>query len=839
MDPSCNYPPDDFFNPIIGKPNYEYIILWILSNNEVCSWSDLKEKVNRSTLSIYLNKLKREGYILKSQFNEYQITSKGRERYYELGQVRKGGRKLSYPPKVILSKRNYDHWILWMVYNNNFCKWADFLEEPLSINQSSLSKNMNILMDKGFVIKENKEYRITSSGKPEYSQMLSFYDLDRQSILEEESKRIADLTNKTTEFFKSFQIKERNFQFRFLNNVLRLEYEKIKSVLKNEDDFRKILLFLAMNHPNEFPKYVSTEDFSKKFEIKQTTLDYYIDEIVENQIYPIKFFKLTVPPDKYYYFQSNEKIEMMLQVIIKEHITKFTYLNKLFENSPDLIFPLNMSTTVDAILEEACQNIFDEGLKSSLRKFLPDYINYLAYKIEKEKKLIGVSDKLESIIWQKIPEILQADITKKQYQFISESEMNYYLDTSILEVLQPYLAFYFKPEKVKFKIQNYIQSKEYDKALRLGELEKVFSDSKTKIKDIDLTVIKSIILCHLNRNKESIELLENKIDFSLINEGDGIYAPCLFVLAFSYTALGDLENALKMAEKAIEKFPKHALSNVLKGFVLGYNAIYNFNTDIADKENGLSYLQKAINLEPNEGIKARYIYLESQILLELNNFDDALVSIDKALKLSPKTLDFHNTKIRILLYFDQFEEIIIILNKLIDKFPEGEKNLKIKKAYVLKEMKDIEAGLDIINELIEKYPEDNNLMLNKVYWLQYLDEKEKVFATIEKLIKNNPELGIYHDTYGEILMNFEEYEKAKTEFQKTIELAGDEWYINQTYIKLGICYKELEDYDLAIENLSKGQEYTNKCFCDLETKTRWRAIVNLYLALIEQLDADF
>ena len=529
----------------------------------------------------------------------------------------------------------------------------------------------------------------------------------------------------------------------------------------------------------------------------------------------------------------------MLRVIIDEHITKFTYLNKLFENSSDLILPLNMSTTVDAILEEACQNIFDEGLKSSLRKFLPDYINYLAYKIEREKKLVGISGKLEGIIWQNIPEILQADITKNQYQFISESEMNYYIDTSILEVLQPYLAFCFKPEKLKHKIQNYIQSEEYDKALTLEEIGKILCNSKEKMNDLNLNVIKSIILCHLNRNKESIELLENKIDLSLIGGDDEIYAPCLFVLAFSYTALGDLGNALKMADKAIEIFPEHTLSYALKGFVLGYNKIYIFDTEIADEEDGLNYLERAINEESKEVIKARYLHLESQIMLELNNFEDALLSIDNALKLSPKTLDFHNTKIRILLYFDQFEDIIIILNKLIDEFPEGERNLKIKKAYVLKEMKDIEAGLDIINEMIEKYPEDNNLMLNKIYWLQYLDEKEKVFTTIEDLIAKNPELGIYHDTYGEILMNFEEYKKAKTEFLKTIELAGDEWYINQTYIKLGICYKELEDNDSAIENLSKGQEYTNKCFCDLETKKRWLAIVKLYMAEIEQLEADF
>ncbi|GAG38537.1 unnamed protein product, partial [marine sediment metagenome] len=247
-----------------GKPNWEYIILWILSNNKVCSWSDLKERVNRSTLSLYLNKLKRDDYILKSKFNQYRITSKGSERYYELGQAKREGRKLSYPPKIILSHRNYDHWILWLVYNNNYCKWADFLEKPLSINQSSLSKKLNELIKKNFVRKDEKEYRITRLGKSEYSKMLTLYDLDRQSILEEESKRITELTQKTLKFFKDFDIKERNIQFRFLNSVLKLEYSKIKNVLRDEEDFHKILLFISVNHPTEYPKYIFPEEFSVK-----------------------------------------------------------------------------------------------------------------------------------------------------------------------------------------------------------------------------------------------------------------------------------------------------------------------------------------------------------------------------------------------------------------------------------------------------------------------------------------------------------------------------------------------------------------------------------------------
>jgi tetratricopeptide (TPR) repeat protein len=222
----------------------------------------------------------------------------------------------------------------------------------------------------------------------------------------------------------------------------------------------------------------------------------------------------------------------------------------------------------------------------------------------------------------------------------------------------------------------------------------------------------------------------------------------------------------------------------------------------------------------------------------LNRREEALESIDKALNLSPKIIDYYNAKNRILNYFGQYEEVLEILDKLIDEFPEGERNLKIKKAYILREKKDLESGLAIIDELIEKYPDDDNLMLNKAYWLQYLEEEEKVREIMQKLIDKTPNKGIYHDTFGEILMKFEDYEHAAREFEKAVKLDSEEWYINQTYVKLGICYRELDKLELAIEFLMKGKEYTNRCYCDLETKRRWLSIADLFLAEIAELE-DF
>ena len=143
------------------KRDKEYIILSMLNNKDSCTWSDFKEEIKvESTLSNHLNRLKEKGFIHHLKHNHYQITAAGRERINDiLVYGVKGKKKLKYPPDAIVRKRNYDHWILWMLNNNDYCLWSDFREEgtPVRINQSSLSKNLNSLMDKDFVINRLKE----------------------------------------------------------------------------------------------------------------------------------------------------------------------------------------------------------------------------------------------------------------------------------------------------------------------------------------------------------------------------------------------------------------------------------------------------------------------------------------------------------------------------------------------------------------------------------------------------------------------------------------------------------------------------------------------------------
>ena len=632
-----NYPPEKIYSPSeVKKPDYDHIILWMLNNNDMCKWADFHQEpveIPTGTLSRHLATLKLKGFVENFTRGYYRITLKGKKKFHELSSVKKKTRKLNYPPKIIIkSGRNYSHWILWMVYNNNYCKRSEFLENPLSINQSSLSKNLSLLMDKGFIIKEDGKYLITRAGKSEYSRMLQKYDLDRQTILEEEAKRIEEVTKKTIQFFENYDIKDKNIQFRFLSNILRLDYEKVKPVLKDEEIFYKILLFLSINHPDRYPSFISSEDFSKIYKIKKTTLDYYIDEISEGKIYPLRYFKITQLSGEQYYFQSDGTLEKMLQIITENEITKVTYLNKLFSKSTPEVPKIDMKSIINNIADKSCESLFNKGLNTSLRKFLPDYIRYLAYKIETKRELKETYDKLEGIIWQNITNIFQS------------------------------------------------------------------------------------------QNFENLE----------------------------------------------------------------------------------------------------------------DQYEEKIKGIDKKIKSNPENLDLYYLKIRILIYFNKYQETLKLLENLLEIFPESEKDIKILNAAVLRRIHKIEEGLDIINELIQKFPKDNDLICYKAYWMQYLDKKEESIKIIQRLVKDEPENGIFQDTFGEILMYFEDYDEAAKKFLKVITIGSDDWYISQTYIKLGICYKALENYDLAIQNLKTGKDLINKSTADAETKQKWNTIADLFLTEIKQ-----
>ena len=818
-----NYPPQEIYKkPTFGRRDSEHIILWMLVNNDDCEWSDFTKEpvqISESTLSTKLSILKSKSFVEKYARGHYKITKNGRKRFQDISSTHGEKKKLNYPPKVITKRRNYDDWILWMVYNNEICKWSNFLEPPLAINQSSLSKNINILINKDLLVRENKEYRITNAGKIQYSKMLQNYDLDKQSILEEESKRIDEITRKTIEFFDKFNVKDENVQFRYLETILELNYDRVKSMLTDETDFEKIILYLSMNHSDQFPNSISLKEFASRYDIKQSKLEYYIDEIVENQIYPIKFFTLRPSPEVIYYFQEYGKVESMLRTITENHITKFTYLNRLFSRDFDAF------TIEKAVLEDICGYLFNNALRDSLRIFLPNYIKYLAYKIEAKVELKETYDKLDAIIWQNMIDVFQSRSPEDlEYQFMGQNEVNYQIDTVLLELLKPYYLEHLETQNKE--CQSLIDNKEYYKAL-----ESIENTLESQEEDRVLIIVKAMVLCYMNRYKDALILLNDELKGS--GSEDLIVVQHYFLTAFSSLTIGDFNRALEFGNELIWKFPEYALSHATRGLVLAYNYIYKFNSEKAKQDYGLNDLDKALMMESFKPNVALLLMLKSRALLESNNFEESIQLTDRAISLEPTKVDLYLSKTTILMYFNEYPVLLDLLDDMLEKFPNIEKNLKMKKASVYKLLGDLEAGFKVVDELLEQNPGDKELRSFKAYWYQYMNKKEEALSLLEELIELEQDNGEFYDSYGEILMNYEEYEKAVKAFQKAIELSSDRWFIYQTYIKLGICFKELGNNEIAVEYLNKGKEYTNRCFCDFELKKKWLIIADIFLTDIE------
>lgn len=842
-----NLPPEEIYNRIWGaRKNVEHIILWLLKNNEIVEWSDFLEEpigIPQSTLSNYLNDLQGEGFIEKVKRGNYRITSRGVIRYNELSKAQSKKRRLSYPPKAITDRRNYDHWILWMAYNNNFLKWSDFLEDPLSINQSSLSKSIKSLISKEFIVKDdNKEYRITRIGKSEYARMLKLYDLDRQSILNEESKRIEDITRKTIGFFEKYGVNDSDIKFRFLNNVLMLPFEKLRGSLDSEEDFNKLLLYLSMNHPNQYPTYISVEDFSNKYDIDELDLEFNLRKIIEKNVYSLRFFRLEVDKTKTYYFQANEKLEKVLRAITEDYITKFTYLNKLYEKTPSGTPSLTLESTVNVIVNEICDSMFHPDLKEPLSKFLPGYINYLAYKIEKETTLDEITDKLEGTIWRDFRYYSAANEPAKTYD---ENQENYYISPMIFEILNEY-SVTPEIEPVVEETKKLLKSKtSYKRAL-----EDVNSIISKGVDSVEMRLYKTRVLCHLNKYVEALDILENEINYKRYEDEEDIYLSASFIVAFAYTALGNAKKALKVVERIQEDYPDHPIPLAAKALIYGHSFIYEFDVGEKSDDYVLDLIDEVIRIDSNILNKARYHYFKSTVLEQMEKPEDALEEIEIGLDLTKDIIELYYHRSKILSSLERYEEALEVLEETENLFPDNKRHLLMQKAYVHKMMGDYESGLDIITELTEQYPEEVDYLNNKAYWHVYIykekkengneDEENKKAAieTIKTLTEKEPEEGNYFDSYGEILMITEDYDNAIKKYEQAIKVEPNGWFIPASHVGLGKCYEKLGVYEEARSHFLEAKKIVRYCFCHIKHKREWVDEIESHLRKLDELEGE-
>ncbi|MFX1410447.1 MAG: tetratricopeptide repeat protein [Promethearchaeota archaeon] len=886
---SISFPPQEIIQPSkIKKPNFSHIILWMLYYNDELEWSHFTQEpisMVQSTLSNKLKRLMQKDYIKKiskeiqgRKRKVYTITDNGKNKFFELSKAKEVGKSLNYPPSVITERRNYDHWILWMLYNNNSCKWSDFIEEPLSINQSSLSKTLNSLMDSGSIKKENKEYVITSLGRTEYFNVLKLYDLDRQSILEEESKRIEVITRSTNEFFEKYDINNDDIKFRFLNNVLKLSYLKVDTLIDDREEFNKILLFLSINHPNCYPDYISRDKFCLEYNLNKNTLNFFIEKIVDQDFYDTKFFKLEVFPDREYYFQANEKLERMLRAIIDEKITKYTYLNKLDGDTSEKVPNLDINNIIKEVMNEICINLFHDDLKDSLRKFLPEYIKYLAYKIETEEKLIDSTSKLEGLIWQTISEEFQAYSMLSVRTQAEIDESSYRMEHSIFQTLD---VFYFSKLnfmrmttfKDKFNPINQQFLSEFEDLLNKGKVikaKKLFEDYYDELDEIESLILSDIISTSYFNFEESIDITNKIIEF-FPNEYIGyLFRSITFFLIDEYNKAleiveagldisndmsltcqkiqilikkDELDEALKVADEALSEDPNNIY--LLRAKVLIY--IGDSNACLKNGDKPLKLIDEAIRLNPKD---KELLILKAITLCMWKRYKEAknVIRGEIEYNIFKKNTRIDTAAFFILVYSylgrGKYEKALTITKKILILYPNHVTSFLIKSMVhgynLIYNFNSEDVNIDMFKGTIDKTISHDPLKFNrtkyygfKSFILHQISAYDDALIALNKAIEINPnEIILYFTKIYNLLTSDRENEALKL-IDSTVEKFPHR-KVDLYKMKSFVCYK-LKDFGEGLKAIDQVLKLdpeskpliNNKALMSAKIKRREEAIMTI------------
>jgi tetratricopeptide (TPR) repeat protein len=845
------YPPEGIISPLKINKDYKHIILWMLYNNDYCSWSDFKSdpiSISNATLSKYLAILTDNGFIEKEKKGKYKITPEGRKQYTDLQTKDVLEKTLNYPPKTITHKRNYDDWILWMLYNNHHCKWSNFLEEPLRINPSSLSKNINVLLENGYIEKNNREYQITSAGESEYFNMLKKYDLDRQSILDEESKRVELITDRVSKFFDDYKIDDSEIRYRFLNMVLRLDYTIVENTLSDEVDFNKILLFLSINHPDQYPDYITAKDFALEYDIKLTTLNFFIEKIVEDEIYAIRFFKLKVNDEFTYYIQAEERLEKLLSVIVEDYIRKFTYLSKFKEKNGDQYQTTDINELLDDIANDICSNLINEGLKPAVRNSLPGYIEYLAYKFETEKSLINQSDKIKGIAFRSVFEVIQSFNISETTNTSStplDSESYYFLLNRIFYTLDIfYLSKLDFIRLFQFKKAYFPKNSELITALEskftIGKLTKVnelLTNNLKNLNDIELLILRDLFFTYSGELKESLDLTKE-----IIEKRPDDYVGYLFQ-SITYFLMGEFTKALDAVDLGLTMSFDISLICQKAQILINTNhseAVKLIDAALLDYPNDL-YL-----------LRTKFLSFITEKACCLRSIEEPINLINSLIDSNPRNLELLVLKAIFFIVMNKHKEAKNWIKKevefnLLKHNPRVDTAAYLVLSYSHLARGKIEKSLDIVNKAKFHYPNHpvshiiTGLVhgFNLVYKFDETKINEKLFQEgFQKAIsiEQKPlQLSRYYQLKSYILNETEGLEEALNAINKAIELSPEHFDIYDTKIHLYLTHENMSDKALKLyDNLLKKFPQEDLHLC--RTKSFTYSIMGEYLEGVKTLD---
>lgn len=296
-----------------------------------------------------------------------------------------------------------------------------------------------------------------------------------------------------------------------------------------------------------------------------------------------------------------------------------------------------------------------------------------------------------------------------------------------------------------------------------------------------------------NDYKSAIEAIQKAIDIN--GEDAMLYTK----MAGLYSDIGEYEQALSAYKKAVHLRPNDAFIYISMGNIL---------QTLGDYENAFNSFNQAQSIYP----EYKYNYLNlANIEYFRKNYDNAIEYYQDFLNAYPDHIEANENLANVYYLSKQPEKACEIYSTIYKKFPSAFSEYK-KYGIALFDTKQYSAATTMLEKALQNDNDNTSIIGILALSYQNIGENEKALDYFRKAFYLNPKLVELKFDYANLLGNMEKYDDAIEQYKEYLKAFPED---ADAYKNLGLVYKKLDNWDLALFNLEKSY---SKDTSDIETK---------------------
>ncbi|MCZ3366625.1 MULTISPECIES: restriction endonuclease [Methanobacterium] len=357
--------------------------------------------------------------------------------------------------------------------------------------------------------------------------------------------------------------------------------------------------------------------------------------------------------------------------------------------------------------------------------------------------------------------------------------------------------------KFKLKINN---EKNIPKSL--DEMATNIKESLLDLKNIDLN-IKSMIYQQMSGLFLSIKRREDALFFT--NESLKITPnniPVLLNKGHILMELGNLNDSLKCYNDVLKLDKQNKFALINKASILKNKGYF---------KKSLKTINEALSIEPNSKIA---IHTKSRILRDFDRSEEALEFIDPYIKKNKNSKILLDTKITLLTEMVDLVPSMEMVNSLLDIYPEDSFLLNAKGAIYginseyQKKKKYLDLAEKYFDKALEIEKDSTEILANKLYVLMENKLLKEAESTLKMLMVDYPNDALILAKKGELCLKNKDFKKALKYFNKSLSRR----YVGYTYLNKAKTLLLLRKYKDAIKITDEMLKDTPNDYMILEIK---------------------